>query len=42
MTSTDGTIHKYCKTCRQERARRYNQRKDFAKGSHTRKEFLLF
>ena len=39
-TSTDGTVHKYCKTCRQERAKRYNKRKNSAIGSHTRKEFL--
>jgi 5-methylcytosine-specific restriction endonuclease McrA len=39
-TSTDGTVHKYCKTCRQERARKYNQRKNLSTVKHTRKEFL--
>jgi len=39
-TSTKGTIHRYCKTCRQKRARTYSLRKKNAKGSHTRKQFL--
>ena len=39
-TSTDGTIHKYCKTCRQQRAKTYAERKKNAKGTHTEKEFL--
>ena len=39
-TSTNETIHKYCKTCRQERARNYLERKKNSKGNHTKKEFL--
>lgn len=38
-TSTNGTVHKYCKTCRQERAKNYSQRKKNTHGSHTEKEF---
>lgn len=38
-TSTDGTIHKYCKTCRQLRAKTYLKRKKNALGNHTNKEF---
>lgn len=38
-TSTDGTVHKYCKTCRQLRAKTYSERKKSAKGTHTDKEF---
>ena len=37
--STDGEVHKYCKTCRQQRAKLYSLRKKTAKGSHTDKEF---
>ena len=39
-TSTDGTLHLYCKTCRQLRAKKYSERKSNSKGSHTRKQFL--
>jgi hypothetical protein len=39
-TSTNETIHKYCKTCRQERARNYLDRKKKSKGKHTRKQFI--
>ena len=39
-SASTGKVSKYCKTCRQERARLYNQRKDDAKGSHTRKQWL--
>ena len=38
-TSTDGTIHKYCKSCRRVRARNYSTRKKSAKGDHTRSEW---
>ena len=38
-TSTSGKIQRYCKTCRQERARTYTARKNNAEGSHTRDEF---
>ena len=38
-TSTNETIHKYCKTCRQERARNYLERKKISGGKHTKKEF---
>lgn len=39
-TSTNGSIHRYCKTCRQSRARTYSKRKKASGKSHTRKEFL--
>jgi len=38
-TSTKGIIKRYCKTCRQQRAKTYTARKKL-KGSHTKKEFL--
>jgi len=38
-TSTNGKVHRYCKSCRQLRARTYSNRKNQAKGSHTKKEF---
>lgn len=38
-TSTSGEVQRYCKTCRQLRARNYSKRKLDAKGSHTKKEF---
>ena len=38
--SEDGTEHKYCKSCRRERAKSYANRKKQALGSHTNKEFL--
>ena len=38
-TSTNGTIHKYCKTCRRLRAHNYSTRKKSARGSHTRAEW---
>lgn len=37
--STSGKIHKYCKTCRQLRAKAYDTRKKNAVGTHTDKEF---
>ena len=33
-------IHSYCKTCRQKRAKTYNQRKSFADGRHSNKEWI--
>lgn len=38
-TSTNGKIHRYCKTCRQLRAKNYSLRKNNAQGTHTKKEF---
>ena len=38
-TSTNGTIHKYCKTCRQLRAKTYSDRKKNAQGTHTDNDF---
>ena len=38
-TSTSGKVKKYCKTCRQLRAKTYSERKKNAMGSHTDKEF---
>ena len=38
-TSTDGSIHRYCKTCRQMRAKKYSDRKNDATGTHSDKEF---
>ncbi len=37
--STKGIVKKYCKTCRQQRAKNYVTRKKL-KGSHTKKEFI--
>jgi 5-methylcytosine-specific restriction endonuclease McrA len=39
-TSTNGEVHRYCKTCRQARAKNYSDRKNKSGGKHTRKEFL--
>jgi len=39
-SASTGVVHKYCKTCRQERARKYNIRKSEAKGGHTRTQWL--
>ncbi len=39
-TSTSGKIQRYCKTCRQLRAKRYSERKNNSKEKHTRKQFL--
>ena len=39
-SSSTGKIHKYCKTCRQKRAKNYSIRKRKAKGNHTRKQWL--
>ena len=38
-TSTNDKIHRYCKTCRQNRAKKYSQRKKNAKGYHTKEEW---
>ena len=38
-TSTNNKIHRYCKTCRQNRAKKYSQRKKNAKGYHTKEEW---
>jgi len=38
-TSTNGAVHRYCKNCRQLRARNYSERKNNADGTHTRVEF---
>jgi len=38
-TSTSGKTQKYCKTCRQLRAKTYSDRKKNALGTHTDKEF---
>ena len=40
-TSTDGTVHKYCKTCRQSRAKTYSERKKSARGSQARYDDIL-
>ena len=37
--STDGITKKYCKTCRQLRAKTYTDRKKNAKGTHNDKDF---
>lgn len=39
-TSTNGKTHRYCKTCRQARAKNYSLRKKNTGGSHTKAEFL--
>ena len=39
-SASTGKIHKYCKTCRRERAKTYNQRKNKAEGTHTRTQWL--
>ena len=39
-SSSTGKNHKYCKTCRQNRARNYTLRKKAANGSHTKTEWL--
>lgn len=38
-SSSSGKKHKYCKECRQNRAKTYSQRKASAKGKHTNKEW---
>lgn len=38
-TSTSGKTQKYCKTCRQLRAKTYSDRKKNTPGTHTDKEF---
>ena len=38
-TSTDGSVHEYCKTCRQSRAKTYSDRKKNASGNHTDNDF---
>ena len=39
-TSSDGTVHKYCKTCRQARAKTYLSRKKGSAGRHTKAEWI--
>jgi len=39
-SSSTGKQNKYCKTCRQQRARSYTLRKKSANGDHTRRQFL--
>ena len=38
-TSTNGKVHRYCKTCQNRRRERYAQLKKNAKGHHTKKEW---
>ena len=38
-TSTNGKVNRYCKTCRQARAKNYSERKNKSGGKHTKKEF---
>jgi len=40
ISSTSGKLYNYCKTCRQERAKKYSNRKEKANGSHTHKQWL--
>lgn len=35
ISSSTGKIHKYCKTCRKDRAKTYTNRKSNAQGTHT-------
>lgn len=39
-SSTTGKISKYCKTCRQERARNYIDRKNKAEGRHSERQWI--
>jgi 5-methylcytosine-specific restriction endonuclease McrA len=39
-SASTGKIHKYCKTCRQDRAKIYSQRKAASIGKHTIKQWL--
>ena len=39
-SSSTGKVNKYCKTCRRDRAKTYNRRKEFADGKHTLKQWL--
>jgi len=39
--STDGTSHKYCKSCRQLRAEKYTMRKSLSIRDHTDAEFRI-
>ena len=39
-SSSTGRTYKYCKTCRQHRAKTYSYRKTQATGTHTRKQWL--
>ena len=39
ISGTDGKKHRYCKTCRQPRAKKYSEQKKNAEGSHTKKEW---
>ena len=36
-TSTNGKVHRYCKTCQDKRGEKYAQLKKNAKGNHTKK-----
>ena len=38
-TSTNGKVHRYCRTCQVKRAKKYSQLKKNAKGYHTKKEW---
>jgi hypothetical protein len=39
ISGTDGKEHRYCKSCRQPRAKKYSEQKKNAEGSHTKKEW---
>lgn len=39
-SSSTGKVNSYCKTCRQQRAKKYITRRSNALGSHTHKEWL--
>lgn len=39
-SASTGKVHRYCKTCRQDRAKTYSKRKKNADGTHTRGEWI--